>query len=318
VVGNAADTFYDPLAEAAYFYDGSNWWTGLSPQSIQSHVDFMHCQGMAGVMLFSMYDLDPANPALFNDVEADLGSTPAHCGAPTPGNDFSVAVSPSSGSVTGGGSVTATVSTAVVSGSAQAVTLAASGAPSGVTVSFSPASVTAGGTSTMTISVAASAAAGGYPITVTGSAASGSRSASYTLTVAGQGSGGGPGALVNGGFETGLLSPWSCQAGDAVVASPVHSGGHALQVTATSGQTGECDQTVTLSPNTGYTLSGWVQGNFAFIGVSGGATASTWTSSSGWTQLTVSFTTGSSGTVTVYVHGWYSQGNVYADDFSVS
>ena len=51
---------------------------------------------------------------------------------------------------------------------------------------------------------------------------------------------------------------------------------------------------------------------------SGGATASTWTSSAGWTQQTVSFTTGSSGTVTVYVHGWYAQGNVYADDFSVS
>ena len=42
------------------------------------------------------------------------------------------------------------------------------------------------------------------------------------------------------------------------------------------------------------------------------------TSSSGWTQQTVSFTTGSSGTVTVFVHGWYGQGNVYADDFSVS
>jgi hypothetical protein len=32
----------------------------------------------------------------------------------------------------------------------------------------------------------------------------------------------------------------------------------------------------------------------------------------------VSFTTGSSGTVTVFVHGWYAQGNVYADDLSVT
>jgi hypothetical protein len=52
--------------------------------------------------------------------------------------------------------------------------------------------------------------------------------------------------------------------------------------------------------------------------VSGGASASTWTSSSGWTKLTVPFTTGASGTVTVFVHGWYAQGNVYADDVSVS
>ena len=127
-----------------------------------------------------------------------------------------------------------------------------------------------------------------------------------------------PSSLVNGGFETGSLSPWVCQAGDTVVTTPVHSGTHAAVISATSSQTGECDQTITLSPNTTYTLTGWTQGNYAYIGVSGGATASTWTSSSGWAQQTVSFTTGSSGTVTVFVHGWYGQGNVYADDFSVS
>ena len=87
---------------------------------------------------------------------------------------------------------------------------------------------------------------------------------------------------------------------------------------ATASQTGECDQTITLSPNTTYTLTGWVQGNYAYIGVSGGASASTWTSSSSWRQLSVTFTTGSNATVTVFVHGWYSQGNVYADDFAVS
>ena len=29
-------------------------------------------------------------------------------------------------------------------------------------------------------------------------------------------------------------------------------------------------------------------------------------------------TTGSSGAVTVFIHGWYSQGNVYADDFTLT
>jgi chitinase len=320
VVDNPADTYYDTAAEAAYFYDGSNWWTGLSPQSIQARIDFMHCQGMAGVMMFSMYDLDPGNPVLFNDVQNDLGSTPSGCGAPQPGNDFSVSVSPASGTVTAGGSATATIGIGLVSGSSQTVSLSASGTPSGVSVSFSPSSATTGGSSSMTVSTASSTAAGTYPITITGQAASGSHTATYTLTVnsaGGGGGGGGSGALVNSGFETGSLSPWTCQPGGAVVTSPVHSGGHALQVAPTSGQTGECDQTVTLSPDTSYTLSAWVQGSYSFIGVSGGATASTWTSSTGWTQLKVSFTTGSSGTVTVYVHGWYSQGNVYADDFSV-
>ncbi|MFC1420038.1 carbohydrate binding domain-containing protein [Streptacidiphilus cavernicola] len=238
-------------------------------------------------------------------------------GTTVPSNDFSVGVAPGSGSIAPGGSTTASVSTAVTSGSAQSVALSVSGAPAGVTASVSPASVTAGGSATLTVTAASTAAAGTYPITVKGTAASGSHTATYSLTVTGTG-GGGSGSLVNGTFETGSLSPWTCQPGGAVVSTPVHSGSHALLVAPTSSQTGECDQTLTLSPNHSYTLSGWVQGNYSYLGVSGGASASTWTSGSGWTKLTVPFTTGANGTVTVYIHGWYAQGNVYADDLTVS
>ncbi|MEV6291516.1 carbohydrate binding domain-containing protein [Streptomyces sp. NPDC051896] len=235
-------------------------------------------------------------------------------------SDFSLSLSPGSASVAQGGSATATVTTAVTSGSAESVSLSASGAPSGVGVSFSPATVTSGGTSTLTATVGSSVAAGTYPITVTGTAAGGgSHSATYTLTVTstGGGGGGGGGSLTNAGFETGTLSPWTCTGGSTVVSSPVHSGGHALLVTPSSSSTGECDQTVTLSPNHSYTLTGWVQGPYAYIGVSGGATASTWSNSTSWNRLTVNFTTGGSGTVTVYVHGWYGQSAVDADDFTL-
>ena len=126
-----------------------------------------------------------------------------------------------------------------------------------------------------------------------------------------------PNGLANGGFETGL-SPWTAQPGTVVVGSPVHSGSHALSVNATNSQTGEADQTITVTPNASHTLTAWVRGNFAFIGVTGGASASTWTSSAGYTKLTVPFTSGSSGTVTVFVHGWFAQGTVFADDFAVS
>ncbi|MCM2430309.1 glycosyl hydrolase family 18 protein [Streptomyces sp. RKAG337] len=230
-------------------------------------------------------------------------------------NDFSVSTTPASGSVNPGASVTATVKTAVTAGSAQTVNLTASGAPAGVTVGVSPASVTAGGSATLTATASATAAAGTYAVTVTGSAASGSHPTTYTLTVTGPG---GSGVLVNGGLESGSPTPWTCQPGGAVVASPVHTGTHALLVAPTSGQTGQCGQSVALSPNHSYTLSGWVQGSYAYLGVSGGASASTWTSSGGWTKLTVPFTTGASGTVTVYLHGWYAQGNVYGDDFSIT
>ncbi|HEY3633025.1 MAG TPA: glycosyl hydrolase family 18 protein, partial [Jatrophihabitantaceae bacterium] len=99
------------------------------------------------------------------------------------GNDFSISVAPSSGSVAPGASTTATVGTPVTSGSAQSVALSATGAPSGVSVSFSPTSVNAGASSTMTVSAGSSATNGTYPITVTGAATSGSHTTSYQLTV---------------------------------------------------------------------------------------------------------------------------------------
>ena len=110
-------------------------------------------------------------------------------GTGTPGADFSVSVSPTSGSVAAGSSVSATVGTATVSGDAQTVQLSASGLPSGATASFSPASVTTGSSSTLTISTTASVAAGTYPVTIT-AAGSASRTATYSLTVTGGGGGG--------------------------------------------------------------------------------------------------------------------------------
>ncbi|AOR30133.1 chitinase [Streptomyces fodineus] len=232
-----------------------------------------------------------------------------------PANDFSVSLSPATASVDPGATATATVHTSVTSGSAQTVALTVSGAPSGVTASLSPASVTAGGTSTLTVQTAAGTAPGSYPLTVTGTAGSARHSATLTLTVKGSG---GTAVLGNGDFETGSLTPWTCDTGATVASSPVHGGSHALKTAPSASQTGQCAQTLTLKPNTSYTLSGWVQGPYAYLGVSGGATAGTWASSGSWSKLTVPFTTGASGAVTVYVHGWYGQGAIHADDLTLS
>ncbi|MEU5526608.1 M28 family peptidase [Micromonospora chersina] len=132
-------------------------------------------------------------------------------GGGTPTNDFSVAVSPTSGSVARGGSTTATVSTATTSGSAQTVSLSATGAPSGVTVSFSPSSVTSGGSATMTVSASATATTGTFTITVTG-AGSVTRSAAYTLTVTGTGGCTGGQLIGNSSFESGG-APWTASSG---------------------------------------------------------------------------------------------------------
>ncbi|ARH94810.1 M28 family metallopeptidase [Streptomyces sp. MOE7] len=129
----------------------------------------------------------------------------------TPANDFSLSASPAGGTVDPGTSATTTIATATTSGSAQTVQLSASGAPAGVTISFSPGSVTSGNSSTMTVATAAGTAPGSYPLTVTG-AGSVTHTATYTLTVRGTGSCSGQQLLTNGGFEAGT-SPWTGDTG---------------------------------------------------------------------------------------------------------
>jgi hypothetical protein len=109
-------------------------------------------------------------------------------------NDFTVVVAPGSGSIDGGGSATATVST---SGTGT-IDLSAGNVPAGATVTFSPASVTAGGTSTFKVATTADAPTGTYPITITGTSAGVTHTATYNLTVGGGGNPGEPTLLSQG------------------------------------------------------------------------------------------------------------------------
>ncbi len=104
------------------------------------------------------------------------------CGG-TVTNDFSISANPTTVSVVQGGSGTTTISTATTSGSAQSVSLSASGVPAGTTATFNPASVTSGGSSTLTFAVGASTAVGTYTVTVTGTGASATHNTPVTLTV---------------------------------------------------------------------------------------------------------------------------------------
>ncbi|MGY0232109.1 proprotein convertase P-domain-containing protein [Longispora urticae] len=105
--------------------------------------------------------------------------------APCFSQDFSMAASPSSGSVNPGGSLTSTISTATTNGAAQTVTFSASGAPAGVSVAFAPSSVTSGASSTATITTTGAVVPGSYPITITGTGTVAVHTATYTLTVNG-------------------------------------------------------------------------------------------------------------------------------------
>jgi len=124
--------------------------------------------------------------------------------------------------------------------------------------------------------------------------------------------------LGNGGFESGTLAPWSCTGGlGSVVTTPVRSGTRALQGAASASDNAQCTQTVSIAPNTPYTLTGWVRGAYVYLGVTGGA--STWTpSATDWTQLTVTGNSGSASSLQIFLHGWYAQGTYFADDISLN
>ena len=117
--------------------------------------------------------------------------------------------------------------------------------------------------------------------------------------------------VTNAGFESGTLSGWSCPAGSVTTTAP-HSGSYALSATPSGSDIARCSQSIAVQPNTAYTLSAWVKGSNVYLGVDGGP--STWTTSSGWSQLTVPFTTGGSSSVTIYVHSWYALPAYQVDD----
>jgi subtilase family serine protease len=98
---------------------------------------------------------------------------------------FTISVSPTAGSLDQGTSGYAVITTTVSGGFDSAVVLTASGQPTGVTVSFSPASIAApgSGTSRMILSVARTAATGTYPITITGSGGGITHTITLTFTV---------------------------------------------------------------------------------------------------------------------------------------
>jgi chitinase len=129
--------------------------------------------------------------------------------------------------------------------------------------------------------------------------------------------------LGNGDFATGTTSGWTCSSGDAVVTSPVYSGStYALAGTPTDSDYAQCSQVVSVQPSSSYALTGWVEGDYVYLGETGAGTsdADDWTPSApSWTELSSSFTTGSATTsVTVYVNGWYAQPEFYADDLSLT
>jgi len=98
--------------------------------------------------------------------------------------DFSISVSPTSGTVQRGSWTTATVTVTSIDGYNLTVSLSASGQPSDVTIIFGPSSVIPSDNSTMTMNVGSNAPTGDHVITITGTGTDNKvRTCAYALTI---------------------------------------------------------------------------------------------------------------------------------------
>ncbi len=173
--------------------------------------DFLH--GQTGVAPNGI-ELHPVLNIIFNP------------GTQTP--DFAVSASPSSVSVARSGTKTTTISTTVSGGFNSAISLSASGLPSGVTAAFSPGSIAApgSGSSTLTFTASSTATTGTSTVTINASGGGVSHSTTISLTVTSGGTV--TQVLGNPGFENGSASPapWTVTTGviNNSTSEPPHAG----------------------------------------------------------------------------------------------
>src|SRR6266498_3029965 len=225
---------------------------GFSPGSVPA--------GASSTMTVGVNSLTA--PGDYTLVVTGTGSTATHTTTVgltvtvAPPSDFSISASPSSLTVAQGENGTSTIGTAVLSGFAQSVSLSASGQPAGTSVSFNPASVTAGASSTMTVSVGSGTTPSGYTITVTGTGANATHTTTVSLTVTTP-----PPGAVNGGFETGSLSSWNASgAFTPVISTTAHTGSYSARLGSTSPVNGNSTLTQTVPiPSGNSRLTFWYQ-----------------------------------------------------------
>ena len=99
--------------------------------------------------------------------------------------DFSLSATPSSQSVSPGGSTSYTTTVTAVNGFAGTVTFGVGGLPAGATASFNPASVAGSGSTTLSVTTSGTTAPGSYPLTISATSGSLSHTTSVTLVVNG-------------------------------------------------------------------------------------------------------------------------------------
>ncbi len=98
-------------------------------------------------------------------------------------HDFTITSTPATAKVNPGESATVDLATEITNGNPETIALSAQGVPAGVTVSFSPAEITAGESAHVTVATTSGVRTGTYPITLTATAPSVTHTSLLTLTV---------------------------------------------------------------------------------------------------------------------------------------
>jgi uncharacterized membrane protein len=139
--------------------------------------------------------------------------------------NFTISASPSSLAVAQGAQGTSTIGTTISAGFNGAITLSASGLPSGTTASFStnPIPAPGSGSSTLTLRVGASTPVGTYPVTVTGTGGGLQRTATVTLTVT---------SFTISALPASLSIPQANQASTVITTTPVNGFNGAIGLSA--------------------------------------------------------------------------------------
>jgi hypothetical protein len=126
----------------------------------------------------------------------------------TTSSDFSLSLSSSSQTLTAGATSTVTANVSLFGGFLSTITFGASGVPSGTTVSFSPSSLSLGGSSTVSIATSATTPPGVYSIVVSGVGGGATHTSTISLTVKAAGNSPGmfPVALSSAFNRTGVVA----------------------------------------------------------------------------------------------------------------
>jgi subtilase family serine protease len=219
VSANANFTFYvcaDQTACTANEYGGTSFatpmWAGfiaLVNQQLasnsQSPIGFInptiYNQNVTSAYATNFHDITSGTSGSYSavtgfDLVTGWGSpTPALITALAGGSSsspaFTVSSSPSAVSIQQGGNGSSTIATSISGGFNSAISLSVSGEPSGVTATLNPASIAApgSGSSTLSIAVGSAVATGTYTLTVTATGGGITHTTAVSLTVTAPGSG---------------------------------------------------------------------------------------------------------------------------------